>query len=62
MSRSVDWWYVLVVSRQHIGPNFNGQIGGPETPVTKHQSTLRNIQEERISYLHYSQNLKSRKT
>jgi hypothetical protein len=41
--------------RPHMGP-----IGCPETSVNNHQSTLRNIQEERISYLYRDEILKSR--
>jgi hypothetical protein len=38
----------------------DGSIGCPETSVTNYISTLRNISEERISYLHRVGSLKSR--
>jgi hypothetical protein len=34
-------------------------IGCPETSVTDHQSTSRNIPEEQTSYLHLGEKLKS---
>jgi hypothetical protein len=60
MLRNVDWYLVKDVSEQSIGSIFKdkadwrlkmGPIGSSETSVTKYQSTLRNVQEERRSDL-----------
>jgi len=45
-----------------MGPILKGPICCPETSVTEYQCTLRNIPEERISHLHESVSLKSRKS
>jgi hypothetical protein len=41
--------------------SWRREMGCPETSVTNHQTTLRNIPEERRSHSHYVGNLKSRK-
>jgi hypothetical protein len=55
MLRGVDWWEFTDVSEEPISPIFTalktGLVGFPEKSADTHQCTLRNVPEERRSYL-----------
>ena len=56
---SVDCWLITGASWT-ASPYKTGPIDCPETSVTNHQTTLRNIPEEQRSHFHAGANLRAR--